>query len=102
MLQVYLDAPDSKIGQFVAQKCCEVGRVISVTIHRSPSPFALIDMATREQVHELTSRIGGSEFGTQAVVRLKQMGNKAIPPFLPIAHELVERHQLGDRRTRQR
>jgi hypothetical protein len=82
MLQVDLDAPDFAIEQFVGQKCSEVGRVISVTVHRSPSPFALIDMARREQVHELTSRFGGSEFGTQAIVRLEQRMNKAIPLFL--------------------
>ena len=81
ILQVDLDAPDFAIEQFVAQNCSEIGRVISVTIYRSPSPFALIDMARREQVHELISRFGGSEFGTKAIIHLEQMMNKAILTF---------------------
>jgi len=75
MLQVDLDVPDFHIEQFIRQSCSQVGRVTSVRIHRSPCPFALIDMARREQTHELTSRFGGSVFGTCALVHLEPVTN---------------------------
>ena len=98
MLQVNLDAPDFEIEQFVAQRSAEVGRVISVTMHRSPFLLALIDMARWEQAHELASRFGGSGFDTWAIVHLEQVMNKAIP-LSHAAHELHERRQPGDRRS---
>jgi len=76
MLQVDLDVPDFHIEQFIKKSCSEVGRVTSVRIHRSPSPFALIDMARREQTHALTSRFGGSAFGTCALVHLEPVTNR--------------------------
>ena len=76
MLLVDLDVPDFHIEQFIKQSCSQVGRVTSVKFHRSPCPFALIDMARREQTHELTSRNGGSAFGTCALVHLEPMTNR--------------------------
>lgn len=97
MLQVDLDATDFEIEQFVAQRSSEVGRVISVRIHRSPFLLALIDMARWEQARELASRFGGSGFDTWAIVRLEQVMNKAIS-LSHAAHNLHERRQPGDRR----
>lgn len=78
MLQVDLDAPDFEIEQSIRQDCSKIGRVRVITIHRSPIPFALIHMATSEQTYELTSRFGGSAFGTCALVHLKQMRDRTF------------------------
>ena len=73
MLQVDLDIPDLQIEQSIKQNCSQLGSVRLVKIHRSSTPFALIHMATGKQTHELTSRFGGSVFGTCALIHLKQM-----------------------------
>lgn len=72
MLQVDLKEPDHEIGARITKTCSGVGRVASVKVYRSPSPFALIEMSTREQTHELVSKLGGSSFGACALVHLEQ------------------------------
>ena len=76
MLQVDLDAPDFEIARAIEQNCSKIGRVRVVRIQRLPTPFALIHMATSEQTYELTSRFGGSAFGTCALVHLEQMRDR--------------------------
>jgi hypothetical protein len=71
-LQVDLKNPDQQIGLVISQNCSEVGRVTSVKVYRSPSPFALIEMSTQEQTHEVASRHGGSSFGSCALIHLEQ------------------------------
>jgi hypothetical protein len=78
MLQVDLGVPDFHIEQFIKQSCSKLGPVRLVRIHRSPAPFALIHMATDNQTHELTSRFGGSVFGTCALVHLRQTPDHAF------------------------
>jgi hypothetical protein len=78
MFQVDLDSPDFQIEQSIKQNCSKVGHVRLVRIHRSPVPFALIHMTTGKQTHELTSRFGGSTFGTCALVHLKQASDDAV------------------------
>lgn len=72
MLQVDLKQPDHEIGLRIKKRCSELGRVASVKIYRAPSPFALIEMSTREQTYELVSKLGGSSFGACALVHLEQ------------------------------
>ena len=72
MLQVDLKEPDHEIGLRITQSCSGLGRVTSVKIYRQPSPFALIEMSTREQTHELVLKLGGSSFGACALVHLEQ------------------------------
>ena len=72
MLQVDLNEPDHEVGLHITRSCAGLGRVTSVKIYRSPSPFALIEMSTREQTHELVSKLGGSSFGACALVHLEQ------------------------------
>lgn len=72
MLQVDLKEPDHQIGLSITKSCAELGRVTSVKVYRSPSPFALIEMSTREQTYELVSKLGGSSFGACALVHLEQ------------------------------
>ena len=73
MLQVDLNDPDYQIAQSIKVICLAFGRVTSVKVHRSPVPFALIEMSTREQTFELAARFGGSTFGTCALVHLEQL-----------------------------
>ena len=72
MLQVNLEIPDQQVERFIKESCSEIGRVTSVKLLRSPSPFALIEMSSHEQTYELAARLGGSTFGTCALVHLEQ------------------------------
>ena len=73
MLQVNLDEPDYQIAQVIKDICAATGRVASVRVHRTPVPFALIEMSRREHTYELAARFGGSTFGTCALVHLEQL-----------------------------
>ena len=75
MLQVDLDDPDYEIAQYIKDICSPIGRVTSVKVHRSPVPFALLEMSRREQTYELAARFGGSTFGTCALIHLEQLAN---------------------------
>ncbi len=70
MLEVDLDAPDLTLELSIAKTCAAFGRVVSVKVHRKPSPFALVEMAQREQAYEVAAAYGGSGFGTSALVHL--------------------------------
>lgn len=72
MMEVDLGAPDQRVGQFVAECCAQFGRVISVKVHRTPSPFALVEMTSRDQTHNLAATYGGSTFGTSVLIHLRQ------------------------------
>jgi hypothetical protein len=73
MLHLDLNDLDYQIMQFIKDICRAIGRVKSVRVHRSPVPFALIEMASREQTFELAARFGGSYFGTCALVHLEPL-----------------------------
>ncbi len=72
MLEVDLQVEDPQLGQSVAETCARFGSVRSVKVHRSPSAFALVEMADREQTSELAATYGGSTFGTCALLHLQQ------------------------------
>lgn len=72
MLEVDLDAADPIVERSITESCSMYGRVTSVKVHREPSPFALVEMARREQVYDVAAQYGGSAFGTAALVHLKQ------------------------------
>ena len=71
MLEVDLQAADEFVAQAVTEYCSAYGRVTSVKVHREPSPFALVEMARRDQSFEVAARYGGSTFGTATLVHLK-------------------------------
>lgn len=71
MLAVDLKATDQKVQQIIAEKCARFGRVNSVKVHRTPSAFALVQMATRDQAFELAASYGGSVFGSCALIHLE-------------------------------
>ena len=70
MLEVELGVPDPNLKRAITETCNRIGHVRSVKVHRDPSPFALIEMAEREQTYEVAARYGGSAFGTSALVHL--------------------------------
>ena len=76
MLKVDLNDSDYHIKQFITHTCSAFGRVTSVRMHRSPSPFALIEMATREQTYDLSFNFGGSTFGSCVLVHLEQTADR--------------------------
>jgi hypothetical protein len=80
MLPVDLHDSDYQIAQFIKVSCLAFGRVKSVKIHRSPVPFALIEMLSREQTFELAARYGGSTFGTSALVHLGHLAYAQSAP----------------------
>jgi hypothetical protein len=70
MLEVDLDSPDLNVVRSITESCSVYGRVASVKVHRKPSPFALIEMARREQTLDVAAKFGGSAFGNSALVHL--------------------------------
>ena len=74
MLQVDLQKDDRELGQLVAARCSGFGLVRSVKIHRSPTPFALVEMGTHLDTLELAAQHGGSAFGSCALIHLEQEG----------------------------
>jgi hypothetical protein len=63
-----------KLVELITSHCSAHGRVASVEVHHGPTPFALIEMAQREQTEKVASQYQGSIFGNTALVRLEQKG----------------------------
>ena len=72
MLQVDLKQPDARLAEYIASCCSAIGRVLSVTIHRSPTAFALVEMGHHMPTLELAGQYGGSAFGTSVLIHLQQ------------------------------
>ena len=72
VLQVDLSKTDRELTQLIAARCSDFGIVKSVKLQREPTPFALIEMSTHQEMLELAAQYGGSAFGTCALVHLKQ------------------------------
>ena len=71
MLPVNLNDTDRNLRQSIAHRCSETGHVVSVRVHRLPTPFVLVEMSRREESADLAARFGGSTFGTLALVHLE-------------------------------
>jgi len=71
-LAVDLAKPDHELAEIIKLLCAGFGNVRSVEIHRSPTPFALVSMATHTQTLELAGQYGGSAFGQSALIHLEQ------------------------------
>ena len=78
MLEVDLNDPDSNIVRSITQHFTPFGIVKSVKVLREPTPFALIEMAMREQTYEIAAQYGGSAFGTSALVHLEQKALEGV------------------------
>ena len=70
MLRIDLGAHDRDIGEIVARSCAQFGTILSVRFHRTPSPFALVEMKTRDETNQLAFEYGGSVFGNSVLIHL--------------------------------
>jgi len=70
-LQVDLTQSDLELSQYITARCSGFGIVRSVQIHRDPTPFALVEMITRNVTLELAGEYGGSVFGSAALIHLE-------------------------------
>jgi hypothetical protein len=71
-LKVDLKKTDRELSQYITTRCSDFGNVRSVTIHRDPTPFALVVMTNRMETLELAGQYGGSSFGGSALIHLEQ------------------------------
>jgi hypothetical protein len=72
MLEVNLTEPDYAIANYVAARCSGFGKVVSVKIHRSPKPFALVEMAHHLRTIALAGQYKASAFGNSVMIHLRQ------------------------------
>ena len=74
VLRVDLKKTDHELSGEIASRCSHLGVIRSVKIHRNPSPFALIETASRIETLEVAGEYGGSAFGSSALIHLEQEG----------------------------
>ena len=72
MLQVDLTKTDQELSAVITARCSGFGIVKSVKIHRSPTLFVLVEMASLSATLELAAQYGGSAFGSCALIHLEQ------------------------------
>jgi len=72
VLQVDLKKADRELVPVITEHFSQYGRVMSVRIHRSPTPFVLVEMTSHMETMELAAQYGGSTFGTSALIHLEQ------------------------------
>ncbi len=78
MLYVDLMQDDNKVAKLVTAQCAKCGTVVSVKIHRLPTPFALVDMSDYQQALALVAQYGGSAFKTSVLIHLEQLDTQAV------------------------
>ena len=76
MLHIDLTKSDRELTILITSRCSEFGTVRSVKIHRRPTPFALVEMATHEEVLELAAYFERTVFGTSVLLHLEQPNKK--------------------------
>ncbi len=72
MLQVDLREPDYKIAQYIKVRCSGFGAVVSVTIHRSPIPFALVLLAQWIVTQQVADLYVGVAVRNSVLIHLEQ------------------------------
>ncbi len=77
MLKADLNDHDYYVVRAVSLASARFGAVKSVRVHRKPAPFALVEMASREQAYELAAQFGGSMFGASVLVHLEPLRKAA-------------------------
>jgi hypothetical protein len=73
MLYVDLTQDDNTIAKLVLAECAKYGMVSALKIHRSPTPFALVDMSDYQEALALVAQYGGSAFKTSVLIHLQQL-----------------------------
>ena len=77
MLKADLNDHDYYVVRAVSLASARFGAVKSVRVHRKPAPFALVEMASREQAFELAAQFGGSIFGPTGLGAFAPFGKTA-------------------------
>ncbi len=72
MLHIDLTKSDRELSILIASRCSEFGTVKSIKIHRRPTPFALVEMSTQDEVLELAAYYDRTVFGTTVLLHLEQ------------------------------
>jgi hypothetical protein len=72
VLQVDLNKADRELAEYITLRCSGFGNVVSVNIHREPTPFALVEIANHAQSLDVAAQYGGSMFGTSVLIHLQQ------------------------------
>ena len=80
MLQVDLSQSAQELSRIITVRCSGFGTVKSVKIHRSPKPFALVEMATRFEALELAAYYERTSFGTCVLLYLKAGSPERLEP----------------------
>ena len=60
-MQVDLTKTDREICQVIGTRCADFGIVKSVKLQRTPTPYALVEMSTHQEMLELAAEYGGSD-----------------------------------------
>jgi hypothetical protein len=77
VLRVDLKKTDPELGAHITTLCSEFGAVRSVKIHRGQKNFALVEMATHDQAHNLAAFYQRTLFGGCVLLYLKHENRKA-------------------------
>jgi hypothetical protein len=72
VLQVDLSDSDHTLAQYIKARCSGFGDVVSVTVHRAPTPFALVIMAHRIAPQKIADQYLGAAFGNSVLIHLEQ------------------------------
>jgi len=80
MLQVDLKQTAQELSRLITVRCSAFGKVKSVQIHRSPKPFALVEMATRYEALELAAHYERTAFGTCVLLYLEDESHTRLGP----------------------
>jgi hypothetical protein len=68
-MELDLKNADTLVELLVAEHCATYGAVVSVEVHREPSPFALVEILRRDLCKEVSSHFKGGIFGSSAPIR---------------------------------
>ena len=71
-LQVNLATPDQELCLQIVTHCSQFGEVKVIKLHRTPKPFALVEMATSDQAVKLAARYKREPFDNCVLIYLEQ------------------------------
>ena len=80
MLQVDLRQSAQELSRFITARCSDFGTVKSVKIHRSPKPFALVEMASLYEALELAAHYERTSFGACVLLYLEEASPARFEP----------------------
>lgn len=72
MLQVNLETPDQELCLQIVTHCSQFGEVKVIKLHRTPKPFALVEMVTNDQAVKLAAHYKRTPFDHCVLIYLEQ------------------------------